>query len=127
MHVTTTCPTDFILNVSGCRWRCIQPFTGKGSVQHCMTEFPVIFRSFRPAGSIPPRETWVHSQKFLEKRGFYEVRRSWEAHLDVSKLDFSPFWEHLERVRKTGITITTLAEEKTGSRDWFSKIYELLL
>ena len=71
------------------------------------------------------RETWVHSQKFLEKRGFCEVRRSWEAHLDVSKFDFSPFREHLERVKKTGITITTLAEEKKSSRDWFSKIYEL--
>lgn len=71
------------------------------------------------------RETWVQSQKFLEKRGFREVRRSWESHLDVSKFNFSSFWPQLEGLAKTGITITTLAEEKERSEGWLSKIHEL--
>lgn len=71
------------------------------------------------------RETWIHSQKFLEKRGFCEVRRSWEAHLDVAKFDPTPYEPQLEKLAKSGITITTLAEEKERSQDWLAKIYEL--
>lgn len=70
-------------------------------------------------------ETWGASRKFLEKRGFREVRRSWESHLEVQKFDPRPFQKYLARAVESGIIFTTLAQEQKTEPDWLTKIHEL--
>lgn len=71
------------------------------------------------------RETMPGSIVFLDKRGFREVMRSWESHLDVQSFDFAPFQEYTKRMDREGITITTLAEEKERDPKWLEKAYDL--
>lgn len=71
------------------------------------------------------RETWARSRNFLENRGFREVLRSWESHLDVRAFDPRPFQHYLERAERAGIVLTTLAAEKNKNHQWLEKIHEL--
>lgn len=71
------------------------------------------------------RETWVETVRFLEKRGFREVMRTWESHLDVQSFDPQPFAKYLSQVEEEGIVLTTLAEERERDRDWLEKVYDL--
>ncbi len=78
---------------------------------------PITLRSFA-------REDYDASVRFLTRRGFAEVMRSWESRLDVPSFDFSPYADLWEKVAERGITLTTLgALSKDPDRD--RKLYEL--
>jgi len=51
-------------------------------------------------------------QEFYVSRGFHEVSRDWESHLDVNSVDTSKFQSYGQKVSGQGITFTTLAEEQ---------------
>ncbi|MFB6285328.1 MAG: GNAT family N-acetyltransferase [Candidatus Bipolaricaulia bacterium] len=70
------------------------------------------------------REDDAASVRFLTKRGFAEMVRSWESHLDVPSFDFSPYAELGDKVAQHGITLATLGELAADpARD--RKLYEL--
>jgi len=71
------------------------------------------------------RETWAESRRFLQKRGFEEVMRTWESHLDLTSFDPKPFEKYLIRAAEKGIALTTLAEEREQDPQWLSKLHEL--
>jgi len=71
------------------------------------------------------RENMPEALQFLHRRGFEEVLRSWESRLDVDKFNFEPFREYAERLRREGIEVTTLAEEKERNPRWLEQVYEL--
>ena len=62
---------------------------------------------------------------FLISRGFKEVDRVLDLRLDVDKFDVSSFTPVVERVKERGVTITTLAEERSRNPDFIEKLYEL--
>lgn len=51
--------------------------------------------------------------RFLAERGFEEVMRFWQSHLDVAAFDPTPFTLPLERLSQQGIDIRTLREMQT--------------
>ncbi len=70
------------------------------------------------------RETFPHSIRFAERRGFREVRRAWESRLDVAAFDPAPFEAKAsEAVLK--MAVTTVAEERERDRQWLEKLYDL--
>lgn len=71
------------------------------------------------------RETWVETIRFLKRRGFREIMRTWESHLDVAAFDSKPFAPYLQKVEQKGVVLTTLAQEKVEDPDWLSKVYDL--
>jgi len=71
------------------------------------------------------RETMQGSLAFLAKRGFREVLRSWESHLDVTTFDPRPFQKYLDRVERDGIVLTPLAMERQRDPQWLNKVYDL--
>ncbi|HLZ08865.1 MAG TPA: GNAT family N-acetyltransferase [Chloroflexota bacterium] len=70
-------------------------------------------------------EFLISSIRFLKNRGFHEVDRTWDSHLDISRFDFGPFVGAEERVAREGITITTLAAEHASDPTTQGKVYEL--
>jgi GNAT superfamily N-acetyltransferase len=56
------------------------------------------------------RETMPDAISFLEKRGFSEVMRHWESHLDVNAFDQAPFAAEAERAAVSGIVVKSYAE-----------------
>lgn len=71
------------------------------------------------------RETWTDTVHFLENRGFREVMRTWESHLDVKSFDPKPFERYVARAEREGITLVSLSEEKQRDPDWLQKLYDL--
>jgi GNAT superfamily N-acetyltransferase len=62
--------------------------------------------------------------RFLEQRGFVEVMREYESHLDLTTFNPDIFMDDLLRVGSLGITIKTLTElNNDPERD--AKLYEL--
>jgi RimJ/RimL family protein N-acetyltransferase len=72
------------------------------------------------------RENLPRLTAFYKKRGFEEKQRVWESRLEVSKVDNSRFQDYAERVRKQGIVITSLAQERKVDRDALRKLHELV-
>jgi GNAT superfamily N-acetyltransferase len=69
------------------------------------------------------RETFAHSIRFLEQRGFVEKRRAWESRLSVAAFDPTPFEAKAAKALQ-GFSVTTVAgAQKT--RDWLPKVYDL--
>lgn len=62
---------------------------------------------------------------FYEKRGFVEKQIVWESRLDPRTTDPERFREYPEKVRKQGITITNLAEERKNP-DSLRKLHGLV-
>jgi RNA polymerase sigma factor (sigma-70 family) len=62
---------------------------------------------------------------FLKEHEFSEVDRQLDLRLDVCETDLSPFLRTAERVTDSGITITSLAEERAGDPRCVEKLYEL--
>jgi len=94
---------------------------GSALYEHLLRELkpfdPITIRSFA-------REDYQKSVRFLEKRGFKEIMRSWESRLDVQSFDFSPYEGRIERVEAQGIKLLPLSElEGDPRRD--RKLYEL--
>ena len=71
------------------------------------------------------KESMAASVRFLTKRGFQEVQRTWESRLDVAAFEWDRFAGAAQRVAAQGITIATLAAE--GPRDLavLRKVYDL--
>lgn len=62
---------------------------------------------------------------FLTNHGFTEVDRVLDLRLDVTAFDVSSVSPVVEKVRERGITITSLAEERSGDPRCIEKLYEL--
>ena len=78
---------------------------------------PITFRAFA-------REDRDASLRFLHKRGFEEVMRSWESRLDVAAFDPSPYEALPERIRERGLAIQSFADLEADP-DRNRKLYEL--
>jgi mycothiol synthase len=61
----------------------------------------------------------------VERLGFRELFRSWPFFLDTGGLDLVPFQPAAERCATHGAAITTLAHERTYTRDWLARLYDL--
>ena len=70
-------------------------------------------------------ERLPESLRFAQKRGYKEVMKSWESRLDVQAFDPAPFTRYLDRMDQEGITITTLADEKTKDPNWVQDVYDM--
>ncbi len=68
------------------------------------------------------RETSPESIRFLERRGFVEVMRTWESVLDLTAFDPSPFGRYFEGLED--IEFTTLAAEEGSRPDLHEALYE---
>jgi GNAT superfamily N-acetyltransferase len=62
---------------------------------------------------------------FLKEHSFKEVDRVLDWRLEVAEADVSPFLNIAERVKDSGITITSLAEERNRDPRCVEKLYEL--
>jgi len=71
------------------------------------------------------REDQPVSRAFLEHRGFAEVQRDWENHLDLSTYDDAPFAGRVERVVEGGIRIATFRELEAEDPDVWRNLYEM--
>lgn len=72
------------------------------------------------------RETFGRGIRFIERRGFHEVRRAWESRLDVVAFDPAPFVEKAARAVE-GLTVTTVAEAQRTDPGWLPKVFDLHL
>ena len=72
------------------------------------------------------RENLPRLTGFYKKRGFEEKQRVWESRLDVNKVDPSRFQDYAERVRKQGVIITNLSQERKTDPDALKKLHELV-
>ena len=95
---------------------------GSALYDHVMT-------ALRERGAIAARTETKASDpdtlRFLEQRGFHEVRRQWQSRLDVSAFDFAPFASAQPRVRDQGIILTTYAQERERHPGCERAIYAL--
>ncbi len=71
------------------------------------------------------REDFSDSLRFLEKRGFEEVMRSWESRLLVNDFDFDAFDGRIEAVEHGGIRIETFAS-LSERPDHMRRLYSLV-
>ena len=67
----------------------------------------------------------VGSIAFLEKHGFEETHRLWESHLDVTMFDPSRSSSERARTDAAGMTIRTLANERTRTPDCIERLHDL--
>lgn len=70
------------------------------------------------------RETFDHSIRFVERRGFREKRRTWESRLAVAGFDPTPFETRAARAVE-GLTITTAAKARETDPRWQQRLYDL--
>lgn len=56
------------------------------------------------------REDWIQSLHFLYKRGFQELNRAWESHLNPQTFDPAPFQDTQAKVLAQGFSIKSYAE-----------------
>ncbi|HKO62985.1 MAG TPA: GNAT family N-acetyltransferase [Pyrinomonadaceae bacterium] len=83
----------------------------------------------KDAGAVTVSCREYSSQKelfeFLTKRGFTEVDRVLDLRLDVTRFDVSSVRPVVEKLKERGITISTLAEERSRDARCIEKLYEL--
>jgi GNAT superfamily N-acetyltransferase len=72
------------------------------------------------------KESMTDGVAFIKKRGWVEVRRDWESRLRVDGFDFAKFASADERMKREGIRISTLAEERERDTAADRKAYELV-
>jgi GNAT superfamily N-acetyltransferase len=72
------------------------------------------------------KESMQDGVRFLEKRGWREVRRDWESRLQVAGFDFARFGSADQRIIQAGIRISTYAEELARDGDSERRAYELI-
>lgn len=70
------------------------------------------------------KETFAHSIRFAEKRGFVEKRRAWESRLQVASFDPAPFEAKAAKAVE-GLTVTTAEEAARRNADWQVVLHEL--
>lgn len=71
------------------------------------------------------REDHPVSRGFLERRGFHEVQRDWENHLDLTTYDDAPFAGRVERVLADGIRIATFREVLAEDPDAWRNLHAM--
>jgi GNAT superfamily N-acetyltransferase len=72
------------------------------------------------------KESMRDGMEFLTKRGWREIRRDWESRLKVAGFDYAKFATADERINKTGVRVSTYAEELARDTDAERKAYELI-
>ncbi len=70
------------------------------------------------------KETFAHSIRFAEQRGFVEKRRAWESRLQVAAFDPSPF-EAKAAHAVEGLAITTAAAAAKRNPAWQADLHDL--
>ncbi len=63
---------------------------------------------------------------FLKSRGFKEADRLLDMRLEVAGADVSPFLNVMDKVKERGITITSLAEERSREPRCVERLHELM-
>lgn len=71
------------------------------------------------------REDMQGSRRFAERRGYVELDRDWESHLDPARVDLARFNGLEKKLAARGIEIKTLAELEASDPAYRRKIYEL--
>ncbi len=71
------------------------------------------------------KEDQRSSLRFVQGRGFAEVMRTWESHLNVGSCDLSPFAGDVERARAAGVTVVTLGEEMAKDPACLPRVHAL--
>ncbi len=71
------------------------------------------------------RENMIAGKAFLKHRGFVEIYREWESHLQVAGFPAEPFKQYIERAASQNVASTTLAEEAKLDPDCYRKLHEL--
>lgn len=71
------------------------------------------------------KEDQLHSVRFVQGRGFAEVMRMWESHLNVAGCDLSRFTPDVERARAGGVTAVTLGEETAKDPACLRRVHAL--
>jgi len=72
------------------------------------------------------KESMTDGVEYFMKRGWVEVRRDWESRLPVAGFDFAKFASADERMKKEGIRISTLADERARDDRADRKAYALV-
>lgn len=71
------------------------------------------------------REDYASGRGFLEGKGFREVQREWENHLDLEGFDPTRFAGAVERVEASGIRLATYGQLLEEDPDFWRKAFEL--
>ena len=71
------------------------------------------------------KENMIAGKAFLQHRGFVEIHRKWESHLQVAEFSAEPFKHYEERTASQQVKITTLLEEAKLDPDCYRKLHEL--
>jgi len=108
-------------------WAAVRPaFQGRGIgtalYEHAMAQLSELGARWLHTST---REMMPDTLRYLRTRGFVEVLRSWESHLDVQGFDPTPFAAYAPRMEQEGIRFTTVAEERGTRGDWLERIFEL--
>lgn len=70
------------------------------------------------------RETFPRSLAFAERGAFREVRRAWEARLDVQTFNPTPFQSRADEAVR-GMAIVTVASEQRDDTQWLEKLHAM--
>lgn len=60
---------------------------------------------------------------FAQRRGFREVMRAWESRLEVGGFDFPAFQAAVDEALRSGVTITTMAQERKKDPENLKRIH----
>lgn len=63
--------------------------------------------------------------RFVQSRGFTEVMRTWESHLDVAACDLTRFGPDVERASAAGVAVVTLGDELARAPSCLHRLYAL--
>lgn len=62
---------------------------------------------------------------FFLRRGWSELRRSWQSTLDLERADLAGLPERRDRLAAEGVVLTTLAGEREARPDWLGELHQL--
>ena len=71
------------------------------------------------------REDRIHGVRFLTQRGFKQMMRQPESHLEVMSFDHTRFAGYSARMTELGIKIVSLAEISANDPDWKRRYWDL--
>jgi len=88
-----------------------------------------LLRSLEARGALAVRtlvkEDRAHAMQFVRTRGFTEVMRTWDSHLDVASCDLSRFQEDVARAEAAGVTIVTLGDELANDPSCLPRVHAM--
>ena len=95
---------------------------GKALYRHLLSELDAWKPSILHADEVKED---LRGVRFLKDRGFTEVMRWWQANLNVSAFDSSPYQNAAQRALSSGIQIQTLQEREAGLQH-DQRLYDLI-